>query len=183
MHGVLSFAARHKSTQASAERSQYYLEQSTQLQTWAVTKFKPAPPGPDRETCVTLFFFSSLLCAQGLADIAALDLQPEPFFIRFGHYFGLQRGVRSILNDHWFRLKESELQDLVEWCRLSALEKGQGSECDCIRKLVTQSTELSPSATKAYLHAIEQIQCILDGRRIDAGRIQQPLPIYHVYCR
>ncbi|KAJ3556065.1 hypothetical protein NPX13_g10218 [Xylaria arbuscula] len=176
MHGVLSFSAHHISTQVPAEKSQYYLRQSTQLLTWAVARFNPAPREPDRDTCVALLLFSSLLCAQGLADIASLDLEPEPFFIRFGHYFGLHRGVRSILNDHWARLKEPEVRDLVEWCRLSVLEKGQGSECDRLRQLVAQSINISPSATEAYLHAIEQLQCVLDGRKL-----HQPLPTYHVY--
>ncbi|KAI0508708.1 hypothetical protein F5B22DRAFT_620060 [Xylaria bambusicola] len=177
MHGILAFSARHLSTKVSAERSHYYLDQSTTLQTWAVTKFNPAPPEPDQDICVALLLFSSLLSVQGLADLAPLvHLPPEPFFIRFGHYFGLHRGVTTIIGDHWPRLRESELRDLVEWCQLSALTKGLGSECDGVRKLVAQSTDISPSAAEAYRHAIEQIQCILDGHRIG-----QPLPVYHVY--
>ncbi|KAI0529933.1 hypothetical protein GGR58DRAFT_276937 [Xylaria digitata] len=147
MHGILAFSARHVSSiQIYPERSRYYLNHATKLQTWAVANFNPAPPEPSQDTCVALFLFSSLTCMHGLADIALLNLDPEPFFIRFGHYFGLQRGVRTIANDYWSQLEESEIQNLLQ----------------CIRQLVMQSTDLSPEAIEACHLAIEQLQCVLD---------------------
>ncbi|KAI0466029.1 hypothetical protein F4859DRAFT_341206 [Xylaria cf. heliscus] len=178
MHGILAFAARHLSTQVAPERSGYYLEQSTRLQTWAVANFNPAPREADRDTCVALFLFSSLLCIHGLADIALLHhLASEPFFIRFGQYFGLQRGVRTIIVDKWSQLRESEIQTIFQWCELLALRKGRGSECDAIRQLVTQSTDLSPAAAEACRLAIEQLQCILD-EHTPSG----PVPARQVYA-
>ncbi|RYC58400.1 hypothetical protein CHU98_g7809 [Xylaria longipes] len=177
MHGILAFAARHISTQVVPERSRYYLDQSTRLQTWAVANFNPAPREPDRDTCLALFLFSSLICIHGLADIALLNLDPEPFFIRFGQFFGLQRGVRTILVDHWSQLRESEIQTLFQWCELLALRKGRGSECDAIRQLVTQSTDLSPTAAEACHLAIEQLQSILD--EYIPGH---PVPAHQVYA-
>ncbi|KAI1748419.1 hypothetical protein F4782DRAFT_357350 [Xylaria castorea] len=178
MHGILAFAARHISTQVVPERSRSYLNLSTRLQTWAVANFNSAPQEPDRDTCVALFLFSSLICIHGLADISPLHLDPEPFFIRFGQFFGLQRGVRTIIVDHWSRLRESEIQALFPWCELLALRKGQGSECDSIRQLVTQSTDLSPTAAEACHLAIEQLQCILDeytGRPVLAHQVYATL--------
>ncbi|KAI0413306.1 hypothetical protein F5X98DRAFT_352338 [Xylaria grammica] len=177
MHGVLAFSARHMSTQTSPERSRYYLNQSTKLQTWAVSNFNPAPPEPSQDTCVALFLFSSLLCIHGLTDIALLDLDPEPFFIRFGHYFGLQRGVRTIIGDHWSRFEGSEIQNLLPWCELATMKKGQGSDCDGIRQLVAQSTDLSPEAIEACHLAIEQVQCVLD----ECIPPHQPMPVHCVY--
>ncbi|KAJ8125971.1 hypothetical protein O1611_g7667 [Lasiodiplodia mahajangana] len=162
MHGILAFAARHMSTQVAPERSSHYLGQSTELQTWALANFNPAPPEPDQNACVALFLFSSLTCLQSLADMAAPGTDPEPFFIRFGQSFGLQRGVRTIISDHWSRFAGSEIQSLLEWCELASLRKGQGSECKAIRELVAQSTGLSPAATEACHVAIEQLQCIFD---------------------
>lgn len=178
MHGILAFSARHISTQVSPERSHFYLNQSTELQAWAVANFNPAPREPDQDKCVALVLFSSLICIHGLTDIAPLNLHPEPFFIRFGHYFGLHRGVRAIIGDYQSRLKGSEIQHLVEWCKLRALEKGQGPECDGIRQLVTQSTDLSQSAVEACHHAIELLQFVLDG-----CTPHQKMPVYCVYCR
>lgn len=178
MHGILAFAARHLSTQVSPERADHYLSQSTKLQTWAVAHFNPALPGPDRDTCVALFLFSSLTCVHGLAEIALLDLEPERFFIRFGHYFGLQRGVRAIMSDRWSRLEQSEINTLLQWCERVSLSKGRGSECDSLRQLVAQSADLSPAAAEAYNFSIEQIQCILDG-----FNPEQPIPIHCIYRR
>ncbi|KAI0444339.1 hypothetical protein F4803DRAFT_263482 [Xylaria telfairii] len=180
MHGILAFAARHLSTQVVAERSRHYLDQSTRLQTWAVANFNPAPREPDRDTCVALFLFSSLICIHGLADTALLDrLNPDPFFIRFGQYFGLQRGVRTIIVDHWPQLRESEIHTLFQWCELLALRKGQGSQCDALRQLVTQSTDLSPAAAEACRLAIELLQCILDehvpGHPVPARQVYSTL--------
>ncbi|KAI0545328.1 hypothetical protein F4679DRAFT_481137 [Xylaria curta] len=177
MHGILAFAARHLSTQVAPERSRSYLDQSTRLQTWAVANFNPALREPDRD-CVALFLFSSLICIHGLADISPLNnLDPEPFFIRFGQFFGLQRGVRTIIVDHWSRLRESEIQVLFQWCDLLALRKGQGSECDALRQLVTQSTDLSPTAAEACQFAIEQVQYILDEYSPD-----HPVPAHLIYA-
>ncbi|KAI1288862.1 hypothetical protein F5Y03DRAFT_73664 [Xylaria venustula] len=176
MHGILALSAHHISIQAPPERSQYYLNQSTKLQTWAVTHFNPAPLTPDRDTCVALFLFSSLLCVQGLSDLAHLTLDPEPFFIRFGHYFGLQRGVRTIVRDYWSQLKESELQDLLEWCDRAAQEKGRGSECDDLRHLIAQSEDLSPASIEVCQLAIEQLQCVLD-----VCGLHQPMPVHCIY--
>ncbi|KAI0910879.1 hypothetical protein F4823DRAFT_623968 [Ustulina deusta] len=158
MHGILAFSARHISTQVFPERSHFYLNQSTELQAWAVANFNPAPREPDQDKCVALVLFSSLICIHGLTDIAPLNLHPEPFFIRFGHYFGLHRGVRAIIGDYQSRLKGSEIQHLVEWCKLRALEKGQGPECD------------------ACHHAIELLQFVLDG-----CTPHQKMPVYCVY--
>ncbi|GAP91865.2 putative C6 finger domain protein [Rosellinia necatrix] len=176
MHGILAFSARHISTTASPERARYYADQSTKLQTWAVANFNPAPSDPSQDTCVALFLFSSLTCIHGLADIALLGLEPESFFIRFGHYFGLQRGVRAMIDDHWLRLKESELQVLFQWYEMLHSSKGQGSECDALRQLVAQSPGLSPVAIEAYSFAIEQLQCILDGYNP-----REPTPVHCVY--
>ncbi|TGJ83621.1 hypothetical protein E0Z10_g5150 [Xylaria hypoxylon] len=178
MHGILALSARHISisTQISPERSRHYLNQSTKLQTWAVTNFNPAPPKPSQDTCVALFLFSSLICIHGLADIALLDLDPENFLIRFGHYFELQRGVRTIVGNYWSRLEESKIQQLLQWCELATLRKGQGSECDSIRQLVAQSADLSPEAIEACHLAIEQLQCVLDG----CGP-HQSIPVHCVY--
>ncbi|KAI1418819.1 hypothetical protein F5Y12DRAFT_796922 [Xylaria sp. FL1777] len=176
MHGILAFSARHISTQVSLEISHYYLNQSTTLQTWAVTNFNPAPPEPDQDTCVALFLFSSLICVHGLADIAPLDLPPERFLIRFGHYFGLQRGVRTIIGDYRSQLEQSKIQNIIKWCDLAVLGKGEGPECDSIRQLVVQSTDLSPSAIEACHLAIEQLQCVLDG-----CSPHQPMPVHCVY--
>ncbi|KAI0456393.1 hypothetical protein F5B21DRAFT_149556 [Xylaria acuta] len=177
MHGILAFAARHISTQVVPERSRSYLDQSTRLQTWAVANFNPAPREPDHDTCVALFLFSSLICIHGLADISLLSLDPEPFFIRFGQFFGLQRGVRTVIVDHWSRLRESEIQTLFQWCELLALRNGRGSECDAIRQLVTHSTDLSPAAAEACHLAIEQLQFILD-EHIPG----HPVPAHQVYA-
>ncbi|KAI3320170.1 hypothetical protein HD806DRAFT_249396 [Xylariaceae sp. AK1471] len=176
MHLILAFSARHLSTQATPERSRYYLDQSTELQTWAVANFDPAPPNPDQEICLALFFFSCLLGNHALADIRLLDLEPEPFFIRFGHYFGLHRGVRAILDDYW-SLLESEIQPIMQWYdSIALMKKGRGSECNSIRQLVTQSRGLSPRAAEACYVAIEQLQCVLD----ECGP-HQPLPANYVY--
>ncbi|KAI0967255.1 hypothetical protein F4678DRAFT_475457 [Xylaria arbuscula] len=164
MHGILALSARHVGIRASPERSQYYLNQSTKLQTWAVTNFNPAPLKPDRDTCVALFLFSSLLCVHGLSDLAHLTLDPEPFFIR------------TIVRDYWSQLRESELQDLLEWCDRSAQEKGRGAECDDLRHLVAQSADLSPSSIEVCQLAIEQLQCVLD-----VCGLHQPMPVHCVY--
>ncbi|KAI1123452.1 hypothetical protein F5Y10DRAFT_54174 [Nemania abortiva] len=176
MHGILAFAARHISTQVPPEISGHYLDQTTQLQTWAVANFHPGPAELDQDVCVTLFLFSSLICVQNLADITPPGPDPEPFFIRLGHYFGLQRGVRTIISDHWSRLTGSELQPLLEWCDRASLRKGQGSECQVIRDLVTQSTGLSPAATEACYVAIEQLQCVLDEYSP-----HRPMPVRCIY--
>ncbi|KAI0424513.1 hypothetical protein F5Y09DRAFT_138504 [Xylaria sp. FL1042] len=176
MHGILALSARHMSIQASPERTHHYLNQSTKLQTWAVANFNPAPPEPNQDTCVAILLFSSLTCIHSLSDISSLNLDSEPFLIRFGHYFGLQRGVRTVMSDHWSRLEESELQNLVEWCGLATRRKGQGSECDSIRQLVTESADVSPSALEACHLAIEQVQCILDE-----CNPHQLMPVHCVY--
>jgi hypothetical protein len=161
MHGILAFAARHLSTQIAPDEARHYLDQSTELQTWALAHFDPAPQKPDRETCVALFLFSSLIGTHALADISLLDLEPEPFFIRFGHYFSLHRGVKAISDDYWTLLEESDVQPVFQWLASVASSKGRGSECDSIQELVLQST-LSPAATEACNIAIEQLQCVLD---------------------
>ncbi|KAI0817024.1 hypothetical protein GGR55DRAFT_161 [Xylaria sp. FL0064] len=176
MHGILALSARHMSIQAAPDRSHYYLNQSTKLQTWAVTNFNPAPLEPDRDTCVAVFLFSSLTCIHGLSEISPLNLGPEPFFIHLGHCFGLQRGVRAIMRDYWSQLKESELENIVEWCDLAARRKGQGPECDSLRQLVAESADLSPSAVEACHLAIEQLQSILDE-----CSPCQPMPAHCVY--
>jgi hypothetical protein len=178
MHLILAFSARHLSTQATPEKSRYYLDQSTELQTWAVANFDLAPPNPDQATCLALFFFSSLLGNHALADIRLLDLEPEPFFIRFGHYFGLHRGVKAILNDYW-SLLESEIQPIMQWYdSIARMRTQRGSECDSIRQLVTQSTDLSPKAAEACHFAIEQLQCILAE-----CSPHQPMPANYVFSR
>ncbi|KAI1352465.1 hypothetical protein F5Y01DRAFT_95488 [Xylaria sp. FL0043] len=176
MHGILALSARHMSIQASPDRAHDYLDQSTKLQTWAVTNFNPAPLEPDPDTCVAVFLFSSLTCIHGLSEISPLILGPEPFFIRLGHCFGLQRGVRAIMRDYWSQLKESELENMVEWCDLATRRKGQGPECNSLRQLVAESADLSPSAIEACHLAIEQLQCILD----ECGP-HQPMPVHCVY--
>ncbi|KAI1266974.1 hypothetical protein F5Y18DRAFT_353440 [Xylariaceae sp. FL1019] len=82
MHEVLSMSARHLSTLVAAERAIYYLDQSTELQTWALAHFDPAPAEPNEEKCVSLFLFSSLLGIHALADLTLVRLEPEAFFIR-----------------------------------------------------------------------------------------------------
>ncbi|KAI0101475.1 hypothetical protein GGR51DRAFT_330177 [Nemania sp. FL0031] len=176
MHGILAFAARHISTRVSPERSRHYLDQSTELQTWALANFNPAPPEPDQDACIALFLFSSLTCLQSFADIAAPSLDPEPFFIRFGQSFGLQRGVRTIIGDHWPRFMDSEIEPLLKWYELASLGKGRGSECKSVRELVTQSTDLSLEAIEACQVAIEQLQCILDEYSL-----HQSMPAHCIY--
>ncbi|KAI1822292.1 hypothetical protein F4861DRAFT_532377 [Xylaria intraflava] len=176
LHGILAVAARHISTQVAPENSHYYLDLSTKLQTWAVTNFDPAPPEPNGDTCVAVFFFSSLICVHGLIDIASLDLDPEPFLIRFGHYFGLQRGVRAIIDNNWAQLNSSKIQSLFQWWGPITLSKGRGPECNAIWQLVMQSTGLSPAATEACRLAIEQLQCVLDE-----CSPHQPMPAHSVY--
>ncbi|KAI0198123.1 hypothetical protein F4808DRAFT_473050 [Astrocystis sublimbata] len=175
MHGILAFSARHLSTQVGPERSRYYLDHSNRLQAWAVANFNPAPRAPDTDTCVALFLFSSLICVQSLAEISELGGEPEPFFIRFGQFFGLQRGVATIMADHWFQLRSSKMRELLEWCEALAKRKGRGRECDALRQLVTQSMDLSPAAKEACHLAIEQLQC-----GFDEYTLNRPLPAHQI---
>ncbi|KAI8631900.1 hypothetical protein F5Y19DRAFT_378619 [Xylariaceae sp. FL1651] len=164
MHEILAFSARHLSTQVDPGRSQYYLNQSTELQTWALAHFEPAPPEPDQENCVALFLFSSLLGTHALADLPLLDIDPEQLFFRFGQYFSLHRGVKTISDETRYRslLRESEIHPMLQWCESISLKKGRGSECDSVRQLVIQSNDLSLAATEACHLAIEHLQCVFD---------------------
>ncbi|KAI1172654.1 hypothetical protein F4777DRAFT_560760 [Nemania sp. FL0916] len=176
MHAILALSARHLSTQVSPEKSRSYLDESTSLQTWAVANFNPAPCEPDQDACVAMFLFSSLICMHELAGVADLNLDPEPFFIRFGQYFGLQRGVRTIIGDHWVQLQNSEIGSLLQWCDRASSSRGQGSECEPLRQLVAESTDLSQAAIYACNFAIEQLQCVLDEYTP-----RQPMPVHCVY--
>ncbi|KAI1332416.1 hypothetical protein F5Y16DRAFT_407649 [Xylariaceae sp. FL0255] len=159
MHEVLAFSAQHLSTQATTERSNYYLEQSTQLQTWALAHFDPAPSDMTQEKCVALFIFSSILGLHALAEVSQLDLAPEPFLIRFGHYHGLHRG--TIVDDYLPILLESEVRPVLEIIAQTACVKGRGSECYAIRELVTKST-MGPVALETCHQAVNHLQSVFD---------------------
>ncbi|KAI0150675.1 hypothetical protein GGR57DRAFT_471169 [Xylariaceae sp. FL1272] len=179
MHEVLSMSARHLSTLVAPERASYYIDQSTELQTWALAHFDPAPAEPTEEKCVSLFLFSSLLGIHALADLTQMHLEPEPFFIRFGHYFGLHRGAKTVGEDYSSILLQSELRPLLEWGGRIMSVKGQGPECDSIRRMVSESTTLSPNSAEACHSAIDNLQVVLDkcipGQPMSTGNMYRIL--------
>ncbi|ORY59548.1 uncharacterized protein BCR38DRAFT_488578 [Pseudomassariella vexata] len=164
MYEILAFSARQLSVEAGPEKCQFYSDQATKLQSRAINMFNSVAPVPDGPNCVGMFLFSTLIGMHLMSDtIAFRDSELDPFLTRFLNYLRLHRGVRAISSNCYNLLIQSELEPVLAWGVKMAGEKGEGHECDAVRQLISEASDLSEDDINASHGAIEHLQFVFDG--------------------
>ncbi|KAL9090007.1 MAG: hypothetical protein Q9165_005536 [Trypethelium subeluteriae] len=169
MHESLALGALHLSHLRPDQR-QYYRDEATRLQTYALSLFKCTGSDLTAETTVPIFLFSSILGVHVLADVATTPgVDTECFLDRFIFSMQIRRGIRAVTGRSWELLLESDLQPVLQAYELSIQGLSIGSECDGLRELF-RSTSIDASVLDPCQNAIDRLQHAFDGSRSGAER-------------
>ncbi|KAL9073143.1 MAG: hypothetical protein Q9157_004856 [Trypethelium eluteriae] len=167
MHESLALGALHLSHMRPNQR-QYYRDEATRLQTYALSLFKCADSDITTDTSVPIFLFSSILGVHVLADVATTPgVNTECFLERFIFSMQIRRGIRAITRRSWDLLLESELQPILQAYQPSIQGRSIGSECDGLRELL-RSTAVDASVLGTCQNAIDHLQRAFDENQFDA---------------
>jgi hypothetical protein len=113
MHQALGLAALHLSRTRTAQ-VKYYRDEATALQTQALCLFNDTVTEITTENCVPMLIFASLLGLHSLAEaVTASETDAENFLDRFVTYLNLHRGVRSVTEQSWNFLTQSNLSSIL----------------------------------------------------------------------
>jgi hypothetical protein len=113
MHQALGLAALHLSHTRTAE-VKHYRDEATALQTQALYLFNDTITEITTENCVSMLMFASLLGFHSLAEaVTASETDAENFLDRFVTYLNLHRGVRSVTDQSWKFLTQSNLSSIL----------------------------------------------------------------------
>lgn len=110
---LLALSALHLSTKDTSNSSQYHY-QATELQTRALGLFNRAKDANSDSNCMPTFVFASLLGIHVLRETLSnnkADL--DTFLTAFIRYARLHRGVRTVINESWGVILESNLKPLL----------------------------------------------------------------------
>ncbi|KAL0931707.1 C6 finger domain-containing protein [Colletotrichum truncatum] len=163
MHEMMSLSALHLS-HARPERKQYYMEQSVQLQTEAISLFNTTKPEVDGSNCVPIAMFSSMLgrhlCIEALATCnSGLD----SFLDSYLNFARLRQRGAFVIQSVRLALEESELRPLLTWGPGIEGLVPEGHDCDGLQALISSSS-LDDSYKAACRRAVELIQVAYDNR-------------------
>ncbi|KAL2816186.1 hypothetical protein BDW59DRAFT_153409 [Aspergillus cavernicola] len=159
---MLAFSALHLSTTRPAQRD-YYHYHAAQLQTQALAIFKETSPEVTQETCIPLFFFSSVLGIHMLCDtLIYRENDFDHFLTRFVHYLRLHHGVRAIISQAWSMLLDSILKPAFN----SGIELYQSHGplapgCEKLQNLII-AANLGTELTETYQRAIKSLQACIN---------------------
>lgn len=183
MHQILAVSARRLAS-LEPERADYFLEHAMRLQTKAVSIYNEtaAKAQIDQSNCSALLLFCSLLGRHLLADLLAKhDADFPAFLARYLEFLTISRGLMAMSVAAWDLLLESDIKHLVLWALEISRSTPQGSHCEELQRLLTESSDLDAMSKEACVRAIAYLQVGFDSLLGADTRNQRYLMIF-MWC-
>ena len=141
------------------DQQQIYRHRASHMQQHALSIFNAMKPELNKDSCLALFLFSSLLGVHLLCDTLVFrNGSFETFLDRFTQYIRLHQGIRAVTNGYWEFLRQTELAPLLNVAdSFPDASTGISNEYQGLIQLV-ESAELGEAITKTYHHAIMSLQ-------------------------
>ena len=160
MYELLAISAFHLSV-CRPERSQFYRDESTKLQTEALRLFNDSTAEINPNNLIPAFLFSGFL---SLHFFCATFSTPSPdlenFLDQLVQSIRLLRGVRAVLGKSWETVINSDIKDMLQIPENPVGRKDQVThEFENLRLKITHHspTTLTPSQTAVCSEAINQL--------------------------
>jgi hypothetical protein len=168
MHGILAYAAAHKST-IDPETQAYYASEATQLQTTALSLYNNTKPQLSEATCLPMFIFASLLGQQILFDLFAGSKENLGAVLdALTCSVSVHRGLSAIARSSWPIFSESVQRQFTKACLRDARSTSIKSRGECDNLLARlKNCDLSPAATQVHCEAVKILQNLLDEQSYD----------------
>ncbi|KAJ6114046.1 hypothetical protein N7523_007363 [Penicillium sp. IBT 18751x] len=158
MNEVLALSSLHMSI-IRPDLQQIYRHRAFHMQQHALAIFNAIKPELNKDSCLALFLFSSLLGVHMLCDTLVFRSGSfNTFLDNFTQYIRLHQGVRAVTDGCWEFLRQTELAPLLNVAdSFPGASTSISNEYQRLLKLV-ESAELGESITKTYHHAIMSLQ-------------------------
>lgn len=146
-----------------ADQQGFYKHQASGLQTRALSLFNSVRASVDDDNCIPIFLFAGLLGLHVLGDtLLKREGGYEAFLDRFASYMKLHRGVRSVTDQSWETLLQSELKPILEQSHQEGIA---GQECVLLYKLLDSIATEDP-IYDACADATKHLQWSFDQGRL-----------------
>ena len=165
LYQLLAFSARHLAY-LYPTRSAPYLHQAVTLQTRAVSLFNAAwTEDVDRENCVAVLLFSSILGHHLLADTLAKRIPGglDAFMTHYVQCLEMHRGIYTVASAGWPLLMESELEPILSSSSGFTSREPRGDQCRLVGELIDRSEALGEKDKEACRVAIRYLQVGIDA--------------------
>lgn len=163
MYALLAFSAQHMAS-LYPEKSSHYLHLAMSLQTRAISLFNTTFTGVNESNCVAILLFSSVL-GHHLLTATLRKRDPDGLDAFISHYVQcveMHRGIYTIAKSAWPLLMQSELEPILTRSVAFTSRQPMGYECDFVRKLIDDSTNLSMEEEEACHQTIRYLQVGMD---------------------
>lgn len=162
MHQVLAVSALHLGN-TTASRSEHYYHRATQLQSAAMTGFYALQGFVDRQSCVAILIFSSLLGLHVLADRSRTEsLDNNGIIDHFLHCIRLMRGVSVLVVQDWLDTIKQR-PEIAPLLGPSQRPSDIPEEISHLKSLLSHPGKLGDEAVMAYTRAIDSLGWMYAG--------------------
>lgn len=158
MNELLALSARHLATLEPEKRS-LYLNQSKQLQTYALESFTRQQVQATKENCVAVLLFSCMLGTHLLSDIDVAD-DNQDILERFLHYVQVYRGALVVARSAWKFLLQTEHKELFQTSRMLIRKSGTHEPTTPLTLLIRESLGLDEEQKEGSEAALARLQWV-----------------------
>ncbi|KAI6780657.1 uncharacterized protein J7T54_001161 [Emericellopsis cladophorae] len=164
LYQMLAFSARHLA-HLHPHRFAKYHNLAVGLQTRAVSLFNASGTAPTPDNCVPMLLFATILGHHLFADMLSQreDGGFHAFITRFTHCLELQKGIPTIFTTARHVLMTSPLEPVLKGSMDLTARDPTGDDCDELMKLISSSSQLTPSQKESCLASTRFLQVGFDS--------------------
>jgi len=161
---ILALSARRLSI-VEPEKAEKYLHYAVTLQTKAISMYNQYVSSVkiDNVNCVPIIQFASLLGRHMLIDmLAKRETDLDLFLEHYLEFVRIHSGIKLIVHAAWPFLIDSGMKGFLMWAASLNTAHGMGNECDPLRDLISQTTDLDAPTLEACETVIRTLQVGFD---------------------